>query len=93
MKKIFLCPVLFLISCATCVAADSNATSEDSPVITREFVFDAAPFASCHASTIVEASDGTLVAAWFGGTKEGADDVAIWSSFKEKGAERWSEPK
>ena len=84
---------MFLISCASCFADDSHLATADSPVIAREFIFEDAPFASCHASTIVEASDGTLVAAWFGGSKEGADDVAIWSSFKEKGAERWSEPK
>ena len=84
---------MFLISCASCFADDSRSADAGSSVIAREFVFESAPFASCHASTIVEASDGTLVAAWFGGSKEGADDVAIWSSFKEKGDERWSEPK
>lgn len=31
-----------------------------------------------HASTIECLADGTLVAAWFGGTKEKHDDVAIW---------------
>ena len=32
-----------------------------------EFIFESAPFASAHASTIVETREG-LVAAWFGGT-------------------------
>jgi predicted neuraminidase len=31
-----------------------------------------------HASTVVEAADGSLVAAWFGGSKEGNEDIAIW---------------
>jgi predicted neuraminidase/ABC-type molybdate transport system substrate-binding protein len=44
-----------------------------------EFVFERAPFASAHASTIAETREG-LVAAWFGGTREGAADVGIWIS-------------
>ena len=54
-----------------------------------EFVFESAPFASCHASTIVETRSG-LVAAWFGGTREGADDVGIWLSRRVSG--KWTLP-
>ena len=45
-----------------------------------EFVFEQAPFASPHASTIAEMPDGSLLAAWFGGGAEGRDDVEIWVS-------------
>jgi predicted neuraminidase len=41
------------------------------------FVFEHAPFASAHASTIAETPVG-LVAAWFGGPHEGDPEVAIW---------------
>src|SRR6185312_6091857 len=57
-----------------------------------EFIFQpgSAPFASCHASTIVALKNGELLAAWFGGTAEGAPDVAIWGSRRVDG--KWSEP-
>jgi len=54
-----------------------------------EFVFDRAPFASAHASTIVETREG-LAAAWFGGTREGAADVGIWVS--RRLADHWTTP-
>jgi predicted neuraminidase len=54
-----------------------------------EFIFESAPFASAHASTIVETPDG-LVAAWFGGTREGAADVGIWLSRRAGGT--WTAP-
>jgi predicted neuraminidase len=47
------------------------------------------PTAECHASTIVELSDG-LAAAWFGGTYERHPDVGIWFSLNLKG--QWSKP-
>ena len=64
--------------------------SQDSSVIATEFVYEKAPFPSCHASTIVEASDGTLVSAWFGGTREKHPDVGIWVSRKVN--QSWSPP-
>lgn len=45
-----------------------------------------------HASTITEANDGTLIAAWFGGTGENHPDVKIWVSRKMPDAADWSEP-
>ena len=45
---------------------------------------------SCHASTVLPLPSGNVVAAWFGGTKEGNDDVKIWVSVRENG--KWAEP-
>ena len=52
-----------------------------------EFIFQpgSAPFPSCHASTVVALKGGELMAAWFGGTAEGAPDVAIWGSRRVDG--------
>lgn len=93
MKKVLLLAATILFAATPGIAVENEAADSESPIMTRETIFDEAPFASCHASTIAEAADGTLVAAWFGGSKEGANDVAIWSSYKEKGADSWSVPK
>jgi len=58
--------------------------------VSRGFIYEQAPFPQCHASTIVETSDGTLVTAFFGGTREKHPDVGIWVSRHEAG--RWSAP-
>ncbi|MFO0877514.1 MAG: sialidase family protein [Gemmataceae bacterium] len=54
------------------------------------FVFEKAPFPSCHASTIVEVEPGRLLCAWFGGKAEGARDVRIWQSAFD--GKSWSKP-
>jgi predicted neuraminidase len=69
-------------------AASAGSTAQ-SPVLTSEFIYETAPFPSCHASTIVETGSG-LVAAWFGGTAERNPDVGIWVSRHEGG--RWTTP-
>jgi predicted neuraminidase len=59
-------------------------------LVESEFIFDNAPFPSCHASTIAEAGEGVLVSAWFGGTQERAPDVGIWLSRRVDG--KWTRP-
>ena len=58
-------------------------------VIRSEFIYAAAPIQSAHASTIAETPQG-LVAAWFGGSQEGAEDVGIWLSRLVDG--HWTTP-
>lgn len=57
----------------------------------RGFIYESAPFPSCHASTLAELPNGSLMAAWFGGTAEGADDVEIWVSERQPGGD-WTPP-
>ena len=51
---------------------------------------DAEP--SVHAVSAVELRNGTLRAFWFGGSREGASDVAIYTSTLAPGPNVWSEP-
>lgn len=68
---------------APAVAAPTSA------IVRSEFVYEKAPFPSAHASTIAD-TPGGLVAAWFGGTREGAPDVGIWVARHDGGA--WTAP-
>src|SRR5262245_14220182 len=91
--------VVFLVLAGLPVA--TAGTTDEIKGTVSEFVFERAPFASAHASTIVETREG-LAAAWFGGTREGAADVGIWVSRRladlprrgPEGAEagRWTTP-
>ncbi len=60
-------------------------------IVVDEFIYEKAPYPSCHAATIVEASNGDLIASWFGGTAERNPDVTIWVSRKEKNSSKWTE--
>lgn len=83
---------LLAVPLITAMGQESSARFESlgKVLVVDEFIFEEAPFAQCHASTIVEAADGTLVTAWFAGTKEGNGDVAIWSSRLVQG--KWTAP-
>lgn len=48
-------------------------------------------FASCHASTLVQMENGRFLSAWFGGSREGHDDVGIWLSIRQR--RKWSTPR
>ncbi len=75
------------------VAMMANEKSASSPAIVQaELIFplEGRPTPGCHASTMVQTTDGQLVAAWFGGKQEGAPDVGIWSSRLEDS--RWTKP-
>lgn len=58
--------------------------------VTESELYQTPPFKQCHASTLVQLSNGTFLAAAFGGTQEGNTDVSIWLSRYEKG--KWQAP-
>jgi len=78
---------LLLVACVFAMTA--LAPAQQPGVVKSEFIFDPAPHPQCHASTLVETKSG-VVAAWFGGTKEGNPDVGIWLSRHRDG--KWSAP-
>lgn len=85
-KSLFLAASLLLIV----LSGYSQQTNRwKKGIITDEFIFDTASFPSCHAATIAETPKG-MVAAWFGGTREGASDVGIWLS--RLTGDKWTSP-
>lgn len=82
-------PAMFLALSMTLAFPSLTQAANAPGLIRSEFIFETAPFPSCHASTIVETPSG-LVAAWFGGTHERHPDVGIWVSRHENG--RWTPP-
>ena len=90
-KRVFLLTIFALISLFICLTPQ-NVRSEDIKrvgIVSEEFLYENAPFPSCHASTIVETNSG-LVAAFFGGTREGDQDVGIWLTRHVDG--KWTAP-
>lgn len=81
-------PVSLTVVLAATVAAED--LSSQPGYLKGEFIYQAAPFPSCHASTIAEGKSG-LVGAWFGGTAEKNPDVGIWVSRLESAG--WTRPK
>lgn len=58
----------------------------------REFITgEEKGFDSSHASTLVQMSDGNILAAWFGGSWEKNNDVAIWIARRIQGV--WESPR
>lgn len=75
---------------STPLSSQTHETLKEIKTFKKEFIFENASFPSCHASTIIEMEPGTFMAAWFGGTKEKAPDVGIWTSVYKNGS--WSAP-
>ena len=78
-----------LLSCLLTLAFAQIGHTAEKAIVKSEFIFQQAPFPQCHAATIAE-SQGTLIAAWFGGKHERNPDVDIWLSRLVKG--RWTKP-
>ncbi len=93
--KFHFCFLLTLSVLAACAQPSQNIPALIKPgnpgFISSELIYslDSKPTAQCHASTIVELTDG-IMTAWFGGTHERNADVGIWVAMNKKGT--WSHP-
>ena len=81
-------PLIAQPTAATAAVPDVRAE-----VLCSQFLYDEAPFPSCHAATIEALPSGDLVAAFFGGAHEGSNDVGIWLCRKNAGAATWTAPR
>lgn len=81
---------LCLFTAPSALAGPPDSGRPPGAVVAAEFVFERAPFAQSHASTLAE-TDDALVAAWFGGTHERNPDVGIWLARRTPTG--WSAPR
>lgn len=71
---------------------DEPLPLRDRRIVCDEFLYNSASFPECHSASIAETRKGTLIATYFGGTKERNPDVCIWVSRKPRGAKEWTKP-
>ena len=64
---------------------------ESEPKMVRGYVTPPGLTASTHAGCLTELSDGSVLAAWFGGSREGAKDVAIYQATFNPSLGQWSD--
>ena len=73
---------------------DADLSGNQIPIMAQEFISPASPSGIVHVGSISEMPDGGLAATWYGGTREGAKDVAIFFAEKPQGFDApWSSPK
>ena len=68
------------------------SVTEQKPRFEKSFVFEQEPTDSVHASSIASLAGDELMAVWYGGSREGASDVAIYSARKDSNKAAWSQP-
>lgn len=78
-----------VVALLLCLSASAlRSADEPGAIVTHGFIYDSAPYPSCHASTLAEAGPGHVVGAWFGGTRERDPDVCVWLAHFREG--KWS---
>lgn len=73
-------------------AADVSGGKDAQPLFSEELLPTGGPFNVAHVSSICEVSDGALLAVWYAGSKELADDVGVYCCARAPGKIEWGEP-
>jgi len=72
----------------------SSQSDRGLPQMTEEFINRDPGSATVHVGSICEMTGGRLVACWYGGTREGARDTAVYLALRDPGKRSsWSEPR
>ena len=69
------------------------ATGSTEPWFEEEFINPNSPQPMVHVASLCELPDGKLAATWYGGSREGATDVAIYFAARPRGQREWSTPR
>lgn len=76
------------------VYSPSAPADNDPPHMAGEFISHDPGLGMLHVGSICEMADGSLVACWYGGTREGARDAVIYLAMRASGeAMSWSKPR
>lgn len=92
-KTVFLLTLLLFIMTRNSPAQHPDVAGPGTDGYVRgELIYplDDRPVPRCHASTVVQRRNGNLMAAWFGGSGEGAKDTGILVSRHD--GEDWNDP-
>jgi predicted neuraminidase len=65
----------------------------ESPFFQESFIADPSSTPSVHAASLTTLPDGNLLAVWYGGTREGAKDVALYQATFDQRSRTWSPPR
>lgn len=80
-----------LLSCLLLGGLLPLMAQQKATLVRQEMIMEKPPVPAAHASTMTELPDGRLMASWFGGTRESARDVCIYTAVYSKG--KWSAPR
>lgn len=90
-KKFFQWMVCFWCMAVVAHAQERGLEKWQKGIVKNEFIYESAPFPSCHSATIAETTEGDLVYAFFGGTRERHPDVEIYVCRYENS--QWTAPR